>query len=858
MALPVNERRRAAWYATLLQDALVEATDVPEAIVVADLAFSIQPEPPEVDENDHERFRRLAELLHGRGTGVSTTSPEPPDNTATRISAPKAKKGGQQKKKGKKLWQMYARWRELRQIEAEFSIMLAARNVGDVWRGPSGRRFTKREDGRVVPYKGPEEPEYEHRRGGALPPPGQRPTRAPGEQPQAPKTTADLYVHQGRRVDSEGNAYTGEVKDKAGRRTCYNSGVRVACPRAGQQMPAPPSTRPTVEDVLKAAAEPKTPERLGAIATMIAQMRVQELQGVRKGLEIPYSRKMEDLVASIRGKLGIVDAAETVAPPQEKAPAPPAAKAPSPPAPPVQPPGGTPDQKVLQGIVSIWNDSGGHLDPNRVDPEDLKANAEFRAGRPVSDEEMAQAIKTLQSEGYPINDWKTGAQSPAQPAAPAQQPSSSALAQAFQSLAEKSHGLVSLADLQEATGWDTQTLHREVEKLLRDGTLSGQQFEGGPQIPADQRQRLLGPAMTDEGGRRLAYVQAKTPSPSAPPAPPTKTPQPDYVGKPIEYGEGQFYELQRQYKELQAGYADYYKGLSPDTKYYIRNYQGAGYRALNDAMRQCPPKFDCVSGMERDQMLAIQEAIDNAPPLPEPVTVWRGIRAKPETVAALLAQAKGMVGKDMPYQMPSFTSTTLNPERATGFTETDVEQGRPQENKPLLFRVVARTGLPFDPADWASAEEEELLQGPKSRYRVVGAEEGVPLAGIKGDEQTVIYLEEVPSTAPTGQQQAQPSKTATGGTREVATHLTPVMSRINSIGDEIFKEQRITPKVTAELQKLREDWADRVARSGKQELRYMLEAEGYTLKKNETVKEMQRMLREIVDNQAASIEGMLS
>lgn len=156
----------------------------------------------------------------------------------------------------------------------------------------------------------------------------------------------------------------------------------------------------------------------------------------------------------------------------------------------------------------------------------------------------------------------------------------------------------------------------------------------------------------------------------------------------------------RQLLDQHAKYA--VEELSVEQEKAVRRYTGDGYGQLNEQMRSCPPKFDCVK--DKDLLANVQSAIDVAGRLPEPVTTYRAIdlhRDKlPEFVAAMQKQADS--GAE--FGMPSFTSTSLR-------------QGAFETVSGVQFVIKAKTGLYVKHIS-AHPNEEELLQSPKARYKV--------------------------------------------------------------------------------------------------------------------------------------------
>ena len=188
--------------------------------------------------------------------------------------------------------------------------------------------------------------------------------------------------------------------------------------------------------------------------------------------------------------------------------------------------------------------------------------------------------------------------------------------------------------------------------------------------------------------------------------------------------------------ELKRAIQDYTSTQSPKNGY-------ASYKTVTSAMRKCPPKFNCVAGKAKKAMESIEAAIAQAGPLPEPTTLMRGMKTKDSAtlnrmLIAFEKQAAG--GKD--FQFPSISSTTTHSDVATGFSgvsRLDAAKKQAKDRpKSLVFRIVAKTGLPVDGNGLGVVHgEAEIIQSAKTRYRVVAVKRDHPMVG------GVVYLEEI-------------------------------------------------------------------------------------------------------------------
>ena len=196
------------------------------------------------------------------------------------------------------------------------------------------------------------------------------------------------------------------------------------------------------------------------------------------------------------------------------------------------------------------------------------------------------------------------------------------------------------------------------------------------------------------------------------------------AGVEDEYeGEGEEYNVPDNIEDFGE---DVIEGLSKMQRKALRKYTGDDYADLNAAMRACPPKYECVEGVERKQMEAIESAVSVR--LPEPVTVYRGCDLSEKALQQLLAQVEEVKSNDGSFRMPSITSTTFNPK--SGYVNT----------AGVVFRIQARTGLPVASISQVE-DEEEMIQSSRAEYRVVGVER--QLYGNARDKvRHVIRLEE--------------------------------------------------------------------------------------------------------------------
>ena len=101
--------------------------------------------------------------------------------------------------------------------------------------------------------------------------------------------------------------------------------------------------------------------------------------------------------------------------------------------------------------------------------------------------------------------------------------------------------------------------------------------------------------------------------------------------------------------------------------------------------------------------------------------------------------------------MPVFGSTTLNPHKAvTSSTAAQSAIHKDRDRATVLLEITSRTGLLLGPGKFSDnpsleQEENEVLQRPTARYRVLGWKD----VDFGGEKRRVLRLDEVPPGTPT-------------------------------------------------------------------------------------------------------------
>ena len=147
----------------------------------------------------------------------------------------------------------------------------------------------------------------------------------------------------------------------------------------------------------------------------------------------------------------------------------------------------------------------------------------------------------------------------------------------------------------------------------------------------------------------------------------------------------------------------------------LNDYTGGGYSYINKQLQSV--SVSSLSEEFSKEYKAISSAIAKAGPLPEPITVYRGVSSQKVAEEFEKAGIGGIV------QAKGFQSTSLS----------EIVSSRFSKNK-TLFKIKAKTGLYVAPISQAT-EELELLQNHGTKYKILGILEE---AGVKH-----IHLEEI-------------------------------------------------------------------------------------------------------------------
>lgn len=151
----------------------------------------------------------------------------------------------------------------------------------------------------------------------------------------------------------------------------------------------------------------------------------------------------------------------------------------------------------------------------------------------------------------------------------------------------------------------------------------------------------------------------------------------------------------------------YIDKLPYEQKSQISQYTGGGhYYGLNESMRKCPPKFDCLDKRENTMANAVMSAIANAPKFDKPISVARGMHIVREEEHKKFIDALESAHKNnTSFQMPSIVSTS------TGEVHSNFKGH-------IELKIVAKHGLSVKSISNNKSENEILLH-PDNKYKVV-------------------------------------------------------------------------------------------------------------------------------------------
>jgi hypothetical protein len=199
------------------------------------------------------------------------------------------------------------------------------------------------------------------------------------------------------------------------------------------------------------------------------------------------------------------------------------------------------------------------------------------------------------------------------------------------------------------------------------------------------------------------------------------------------------------YEETQATHSAYLLGQSEETKAAIHAYSKVNYSDINQSLRgQARP----LSEENRRNVELIDRAIAEAPALPQPITVHRGLKNflesdfdSPEwdpekgSLHGLLERLTASHKSGQPIILPEYLSTSASQQMAHDFGHPKArDPDYPASVVPLQMEILARKGLAIEGTAFQDREKEILLPRGGS-YKVHSIEHG--------PDQTLVRLEQL-------------------------------------------------------------------------------------------------------------------
>jgi hypothetical protein len=266
-----------------------------------------------------------------------------------------------------------------------------------------------------------------------------------------------------------------------------------------------------------------------------------------------------------------------------------------------------------------------------------------------------------------------------------------AIRQAWDKLPGAKDNLVSLADLQDALGVDTPTLHRLVNDLRRKGVLTAQNLENrtGTQSEKDR----LKAAGIPDGQNTIGYVAMMDAGQEQTPAP-ARQPQP----------------------KREPLHARVVRDHPPETKPKLSDEEVAQVKlyaskngSAEDVNMGLRGKYK-IGTEARAAINAISSAIRKTTPMKEPIACERYMYGDSKLIEDFATPMREAMKTGGMVQLPGFTSTTTGISNSTSKKIYDAN--------PIKLKIAVRQGLSV--RDYSEApHEEEILMDHNSRFRVI-------------------------------------------------------------------------------------------------------------------------------------------
>lgn len=189
----------------------------------------------------------------------------------------------------------------------------------------------------------------------------------------------------------------------------------------------------------------------------------------------------------------------------------------------------------------------------------------------------------------------------------------------------------------------------------------------------------------------------------------------------------------RQFKELgdseswgNEHYSKWADGLSPDTKAFIQSYKGSAHATINRDLQENGGDANATPDHIQEHIKPIDAALNSAPPLKEPITVFRGGLPTGVTDAFDVGAEDGLANEV--FGDDGYVSTSLLPRVADSFAEKGRGGQKPAGANITLPKGAKAAFIDAEGLTPAINLESEMLLPRGSRFRVNRAyrRDGVP------------------------------------------------------------------------------------------------------------------------------------
>ncbi len=183
-------------------------------------------------------------------------------------------------------------------------------------------------------------------------------------------------------------------------------------------------------------------------------------------------------------------------------------------------------------------------------------------------------------------------------------------------------------------------------------------------------------------------------------------------------------------KQFLDKYKDWGDKLPEFEKKSIRAYTGLYFEGLNTDLRKCPAILDCLGEKEAELYRGIQGALETAPKLARPITVYRGVGIGIER--KFMKKIEQAQQGNYEVSLYGITSTSMSPATASGFGN-------------VVLELKAKTGAYVDSIS-ANEGELEFIQDHNTEYRVTKIIKDAKVKSPDGSvtmTRTIVQMEQV-------------------------------------------------------------------------------------------------------------------